>query len=97
MPGRTPSPGTAGLSSEPSYSICMPMQMPRNGRPDAAHSMASSSSPVRSSASMQRPKLPTPGSTTPAASRISPGSAVSRASAPMCSSAFCAEWRLPMP
>ena len=42
------------------------------------------------------PKAPTPGSTTPAASRTSPGSAVRRASAPTCWSAFWAERRFPI-
>ncbi len=58
---------------------------------------ATSSSPASRSASMQRPNAPTPGSTTPAASAMRPGSAVRRASAPTRCSAFWAERRLPMP
>ena len=54
--------------------------------------------PRSRSASMHRPKAPTPGSTTRVGARpISRGSAVRRASAPTRSSAFCAERRLPMP
>ena len=63
----------------------------------ATASTATSASPRLGSDSMQRPNAPTPGSTTPAASAMSPWSAVSRASAPTRWSAFWAERRLPMP
>src|SRR3954469_11685287 len=63
----------------------MPTQMPRNGRPLRDAATASSASPEACNAVMQAPNAPTPGSTTAAASRISPRSAVRRASAPTCS------------
>ena len=97
VPGRMPRPVAPGLSSEASNSICMPMQMPRNGTPALDRLVGERvEAGARARASMQRPKAPTPGSTTPSASRIRPGSAVSRASAPRCWSAFWADRRLPI-
>ena len=97
VPGITPRPGAPGSSSERSNSICMPTQMPRNGRPDADGVEGDVLQPGVAQRLHARPKAPTPGSTTPAASAMSPRSAVRRASAPTCSSAFWAERRLPMP
>ena len=98
VPGRTPRPGHAGRllralvqhlhADADAEERAVAERPPRRRRRRARR---------RASASMQRPKAPTPGSTTPAASAIRPGSAVSRASAPTCSSAFWAERRLPMP
>ena len=47
--------------------------------------------------SIARGKAPTPGRISPSASRTAPGSAVTVAVAPTCSSAFSTERRLPIP
>ena len=83
----------------PSNSICMPMQMPRNGRPrgdgvDGA-SVVEAGVAQRLHARAERCRRRAARRRRPPA--ISAGSAVSRASAPTCCSAFCAERRLPMP
>jgi hypothetical protein len=96
-PGTIPSPSTPGDSSLPSKSICIPTQIPRNGRPSVAAERVTTSRPLARSARMHAPKLPTPGSTTASAASISPASVVSRASAPRCWSAFSADRRFPIP
>ncbi len=53
-------------------SICIPTQIPRNGRPEATASCAGPSRPAARSDAMHAPNAPTPGRTTPSASAINP-------------------------
>ena len=98
MPGSTPRPGDArglvGALVEQLHADADAEERPARG--DGVVGRAPRARLART-ASMHAPKAPTPGSTTPAASAISAGSAVRRASAPTRSSAFCADRRLPMP
>ena len=97
-PSNTPRPARH-RATPPSRRRASACRRRRRGTADRRlwRSRARSSRPEARSASMQRPKLPTPGNTTASASRIRPESAVRWASAPTRSSAFCAERRLPMP
>jgi hypothetical protein len=96
-PGSSASPGVSP-SSPCSNSICMPMQMPRNGFA-RVHSTTASRAPLAASWRMQSGIAPWPGTTTLSAARICAGSAVTRTRTPGAtrSSAFDTERMLPMP
>ena len=68
-----------------------------SGRPPSIAARTGASRWLARSARTQAPKFPTPGTTTPLARPSTRGSSVSTASAPRCTSALCADARLPMP
>ena len=70
--------------------------MPRNGTPRARASRTASASPLSRRNSIASPKLPTPGSTTPEASRMSAGSSVTSTSPPASTRPRSTELRFPL-
>ena len=99
-PGSTPRPGDAGRLLGPARraSACRRRCRGTAGRRSTASSGDVVEARRRAAPPCTRPNAPTPGSTTRGrVARSRPWSAVRRASAPTCSSAFWAERRLPMP
>ena len=77
--------------------ICMPRQMPRNGRPERANARMGSINPRLRSSSIPSPNAPTPGRMRREADATSPGALVSFAIAPHAESARITLPMLPMP
>src|SRR5882762_3304952 len=97
VPAITPSPATAGVSSLPSHSICIPRHTPSSGVPRAAASVIARSSPRARSAASPAPKAPTPGSTTRRAAATTPASSVTTTLVPCRLNALVIDARLATP
>ena len=97
LPPNTPRQSTPPSSSLLEKSICIPRQMPRNGRPDTAASRTGSSRPKEERFAIALPAAPTPGKTTRSAEATTAGSRVVTVSAPSAANAFLTLVRLPAP
>ncbi len=95
FPGSRPRHSCPPPSSEWSSSACRPMQIPRNGRPEATYSRSGSVSERSPSFAIVSEAAPTPGRITPFARATSAQSAVIVASTPTCASARSTLRRLP--
>src|SRR6185437_3478097 len=98
-PGRTPRPSASGFSSLRSNSSCIPMQIPKKGRPLVRKAPIAwrRAPPPRSSAAAQAPNAPWPGTTSLSARATVSASALTAPSAPTAVSAFSTLRRLPLP
>ena len=96
-PASRPSPSEPSCSSERSNSSCMPRHSPITGTPAAARSRTTSSRPSARRRRIASGNAPTPGTTSPSATRSASWSALATIAEPMCANALSTERRLPIP